>query len=451
MLTGEPIIVLEACQSGASLVCEALEKMGAYLGAGGDFVTPNENDLGGCHEIRALRELNLRGYPLFGMTFSRSDRLPSDWQQTPGSKTFMEEVRALLRSKFSGQQIWALDGTAILGLIPIYREIFASEGLAPRFAICICHPLRAAKSEIERRHKLDYSSSEGQMWGLEPPIGEHAIGTWLQSTFSALRDTRGAIREVISCESLVADGESGVRRLSDRLLSVPATEEQIRSATERIRHEGVAKQYSTDDLKTLPELVGRVYDCCLRITQDGDGFNDGSYDHEIETLWTEFSQMGRMIRPIQLPSGQMIVSWRQGNKPSYVALKYSPTGSWQTLRLPASIPANSMVQIDPYQMPCQIWIRKAVWRSAGGEQTIAVNAGQNGLVENLFGIKRLTVFGPGAVVTQAPAGAASAEIELEIQVQAGNSTLNGVVGLLRGVIEQTRIGSRGPGMQGARR
>src|SRR5690242_1654187 len=106
MLTGEPIIVLGVFRSGTSCLSTCLNKLGVYLGAEEDFYPPNENNLGGYYEIRQLQELNLRGYAVYGMNFYQAASLPIDWKLVPGSKTFMQEVRALVQSKFSRQTLW---------------------------------------------------------------------------------------------------------------------------------------------------------------------------------------------------------------------------------------------------------------------------------------------------------------------------------------------------------
>jgi len=438
MLTGEPIIVLGVFRSGTSCLSTALAKMGVYLGAQQDFYPPNENNLGGYYEIKALQELNLRGYSVFGMNFYQADALRSDWREVPGSKTFMEEVRALIRSKFSGQSVWGWKEPGMTGLIPIYKEIFAQEGVKPRYAICVRHPLSVAASQIARQKKWGLDATQGSLGGLQPPIGEHTLGLWLHYTLSALRDTRGSMRQVFSYEGVLKDPERNITRLAQSMLATPPPPEKLKEAIDSVNPEWSHNTYSAKDLDAWPSLVARTYDCCLRIDADGDGLNAGKFDDELDALWQEFEMMGRMVRPISLPSGQLIVSWRQGAQPGVYAHKYTPTGAWQTAKLPISPPPGSMVQIDPYQMPCQIWIRKAVWRTGLEEKKAALSPGPNGVLEDLFGVKRLTVFGPGPVVAQVPPGASCQELEIEFQVQSSQTVMNNIVGLLRGGIDQAR-------------
>jgi hypothetical protein len=441
MLTGEPIIVLGVFRSGTSCLSTCLAKMGVYLGAEEDFYPPNDNNLGGYYEIKVLQELNLRGYGVFGMNFYQADRLPTEWRTTPGSKTFMEEARALVRSKFSGRTSWGWKEPGMTGLIPIYNEVLASENVRPRYAICVRHPLSVSGSQIARQKKWGLEPEPGQLRDLNPPIGEHTLGLWLHYTLSALRDTRGYVREVFSYEDVLTNPARAVDKLAHRVMSNAPSEEQIRDAIASVKPEWSHNKYTFEDLQAWPSIVSRAYDCCLRIDRDSEGFNSGKYDDEVDALWDEFALIGRMIRPIRLPSGQMVVSWKQGNAPpSVMAHKYSPTGSWQTLLLPVNVPAQTIVQLDPYQMPSQIWIRKAAWKTSSGEQRATLSPGPNGVVEDLYGIKRVTVFGPGALYLQGPSGGPSQALEIEFHIQSGQTVMSNIVGMLRGGIDQARRG-----------
>jgi hypothetical protein len=439
MLTGEPIIVLGVLPSGTTCLATALAKMGVYLGARQDFYAENEDNLGGFFEIKALQELNLRGYSVFGTSFYQGDRLRADWRDVPGSKTFIEEVRAIIRDKFSAQSVWGLKEPAISGLVPLYQEIFERESLKPRYAICISHPLNVSASEIARRQRWGLESADGQIQGLTPPIGEHSLGLWLHYTLAALRDTRGSMRQVFCYDELLADPGKSIRRLATMMLEHPS-DAGTNAAIASVQYDESDIRYARGDLDAWPSLLARTYDCCLRMDSDGEGFSNGKFDAEIDELWEEFGLMGKMVRPIQLPSGQMVFSWRQGDKPGVYAQKYSPTGAWQTLRIPVTPPPGSTVQIDPYQMPCQIWIRKAIWRTAQEERRAMLAPGPNGVLEDLFGVKRLTVFGPGPIIAQVPVGTPCQEFELEFQVQSGQTVMNNIVSLLMGGIDQARRG-----------
>jgi hypothetical protein len=414
--------------------------MGVYLGDEREFFPANENNLGGYYEIRALQELNLRGYAVFGMNFFQVDRLPSTWKDVPGSLAFMEDLRSMLRSRFAGRPNWGWKEPATTGLMPIYEELLSQEGLAPRYAICVRHPLSVAGSQIARQKKWGLDPPEHALRGLNPPIGEHTLGLWLHYTLSGLVESRGKVRQVVSYEHFLQNPEATIHRLVKGLLAHEPTKDQIAAAIASVKPEWSHNRYTLEDLQAWPSLVARTYDVCLRAEQDSESFNAGKFDSEIDDLWGELGLMGKLVKPIQLPAGQMMLSWKQGDRPAGYAEKYSPTGAWQSLRIPVAAPAGAVIQIDPYQTPCQIWIRKAVWNFSGESRVAALKPGPNGVMEDVSGMKRLTVFGPGPLLAQMPNGT-PAEFEFEFMVQSGQIVLGTVVSMLRGGIEQAKRAS----------
>jgi hypothetical protein len=158
-----------------------------------------------------------------------------------------------------------------------------------------------------------------------------------------------------------------------------------------------------------------------------------------------------MIRPILLPAGQMIFQWREDGQPAGHAEKFSPTGTWQTMRVELSAQPGSEVFIDPYQMPCQVWIRKATWRVGDNERRAVLGAGPNGIIEDTFGIKKLTSFGPHSLSGQIPPGTGPVSFEMELLIRSGQEILTEMVGTLRGRLDQARRGAAPQQFPGARR
>jgi len=436
-LAGEPIAILGVFRSGTSCLANALNDLGVYLGEQHDFYPANENNLGGYWEIKSLQELNVRGYAVFGMNFYQVSRLPSDWIEYPGSKVFAKEIRALLNEKFLGKTHWGWKEPATTGLVPLYRYLLGEEGITPRFAICVRHPSSVAASQLSRQRKWGLEISDEDIKSLNHPIAFHTIGLWLHYTLTALRETKGHKRLVISYEHFLDNASATIEDIRRVLLTHEPTSEQVATATAAVKPEWSHNKYTVDDLKQWPDLVARTYDCCLRAFRDPNSLNSGAFDDEVEALYAEFGRMTKMLQPIQLPGGQFTLNWMQGNSPAGFGEKFTPTGGWQTMRIESAAPASSQVQLDLYQTPCQIWIRKAVWVVDGVEHPAPIGPGPNGVIEDLFGRKRLTIFGPGPAFTQMPASS-PATFEMEFQVQSGPAILNTVVSMLRSRIDQVK-------------
>lgn len=116
---------------------------------------------------------------------------------------------------------------------------------------------------------------------------------------------------------------------------------------------------------------------------------------------------------------------------------FTPTGTWQTIRMKLNVPAGTPIQIDLYQSACQIWIRNADWHVGGEQRQAPLSPGQGGIIESM-GVQRLTVFGPGSLLTKSPNKPGEAEFEVEFLVQSDQSVLTNVVGALRTKLEQLR-------------
>ena len=439
-LQGEPIVILGVFRSGTSCLATALAKLGTYLGDDADFYPANENNLGGYWEIREFQALNLQGYALFGMNFYQVNRMPAKWRDIPSATQYMDAVRNLLRKKFDGRTKWGWKEPAVTGLMPLYKAVLNEEKTPGRYGICVRHPLSVAASQIARTAKFGLRKTVDDLKDMEPPMGENTVGLWLHYTLSALKETQGYSRLVVSYEDFLQDPKTTVENVTKFLLPWKPSDTEIKEAIASVKPEWSHNKYTLDDLDEWPSIVRRTYELSLRAHHDPEGLNSGKYDPEIDALWDEQGQMAQMIQPIALPAGQMLFSWREGTQAGHHGLKYSPTGAWQTLRSVIPAPPGTVIQIDPYQTPCQIWIKKAVWIMDGEEKAAPLNPGPNGVIENL-GLLRLTIFGPGPLLTRAPAKSGQAEFEIEFMVQSNPAVLSNVVGMLRGRLEQARRGA----------
>ena len=136
-----------------------------------------------------------------------------------------------------------------------------------------------------------------------------------------------------------------------------------------------------------------------------------------------------MIRPSLLPDAPMMFFWREGSQTKQHEQMFSPAGTWQTLGVQLAAPPNSMIQVAPYHMPSRIWVRKAVWKSPEGEIEAELLPGPTGRVEKIEGLTRISVFGPAAILIQAPP-ASPAKLELEFYIQATETVLTDIITML---------------------
>lgn len=437
-LTPEPIVVLGTFRGGTSCIATAFARLGVHLGAEGDFPPSDEFNPGGYWELEEMQRLGAQVFAGFGMSYFQAEPLPSNWQDRPGTSAMVEDIRALLRKHFSNETHWGWKEPATSVLLPLFREAMRLEGVtSPRYPICVRHPLAVAASQRSRIRKwgqgnAGYSSDPE----FERRVEDRTVGLWVCYTLCALQESKGSPRHVVLYEEYLANPKPLLESMVKTLLSWTPSPEQMEEAVASVKPEWSHSRFTDDDFALLPPIVGRTYDLCVRASHDPAGLNAGSFDDEIESLWGLWSSILRMAKPWVMPLAEMYFSHqdRQETKRSYE--RFSPTGNWQTVKTKIDATPGSWVQVDPYQGPCQIWLRKVAWNIDGRQVPAGLRPGPNGNLENL-GALRLTIFGPGSLMVQMPPEG-TGELELEFMYTAGEVALMNVVDTAARKLQQVR-------------
>lgn len=426
-LATEPIAVLGIFRGGTSSVATAVAKAGVYFGQQADLAPASDQNLAGNWELKDIQALNASILAAFGMNYFQASALPSNWPSFPGVSEMVADIRTTLRKHFNRHSQWGWKEPSTSILMPLYKAALAAEGVTPRYAICIRHPLSVAKSQRSRQVAWGYERP-GDPSAMSYPIENRTIGLWVLYTLSSLKETQGAGRQVVMYDRFLESPRPYLERIFDGFERLRDSE-TIEAASEFVKPQWRHSQFTVDDLEDMPSIVSRVYNLCERIDADPDRFRDGGFDQEIDCLWDEWITTTQLVQPISLPLGQMFFTWQGSSGIERSVVYYSQTGDWQTIHTEINAPSGATIQLDLYQAPCQVWVRKATWHFTGGRADVMMKAGPNGAIENL-GIRRLNVFGAGSLMIQAPKER-PAKIELEIMVQTGELNLNMLIGMLR--------------------
>jgi hypothetical protein len=436
-LTGDPIIILGMFRGGTSCLSTALAALGLHLGNEGDFQAANEFNEGGYWELEEMQALNLKALFMFGMNALGADRLPENWRDLPGALHMVDEIAALLERHFAGHAHWGWKEPGTTDLLPLYKEALASASItAPRYAISVRHPLSVASSRKRQFQMKTAKAGDSESKGKLPPDEQRTVGIWVHYMLTTLRETKGFQRQMISYESFLRDPKAHLERLAG-LLPWKPTQAQMDAAVATIKPSWSHSRFNREDLDDWPSIVGRTYDLCLLAAEDVEGLNEGKYDSAVDDLWQEWRTLGNMVRSSQLPAGQMIFSWRDGSEMRHSAHEFTPNGDWQRISAQIKAPPGETIQINPYQMACQIWLKSVVWKVDGQRQGAALMPGPTGIMEDL-GMLRLTAFGPAAMMTKAPTSGNSTELEIEFLLQFDLTVLNAAVYMLRDRLDQAK-------------
>lgn len=440
-LYNEPIVILGAFRSGTSCLATALAHLGVFLGAEEDFLPADQFNEAGYQELEEMQVLNARYLAAFGMNYFQAEEIPADWREYPGASEMVAHIGAILRKHFAGKARWGWKEPSTTVLMPLYKNALANEGVTgPRYPISIRHPLSVASSQKRRQAKFGFADPQlTSNLSIPPPVEERTVGLWMHYTLSALRETRGEVRQVFSYENFLTNPQPYLEHLTRGLSGWNPTPQEMEAAIASVKPELSHSRFKTEDLDGLPPIIARAYDCCLRAERDPDGLNAGTFDEEIDALWQEWIYMSKMSKPIFLPFTDMFVSWQGGR----TTVKYTAAGSWQVVRATVDASGGSTVQLDLNPLPSQIWIKRAAWLLPNGEKRAVLKQGFNGILED-FGLMRLSAYGPCPVVTQTPFGDGPFELEIEMMVLNNPVVLIDVITRMRMRLEQATKGA-GPG------
>lgn len=412
----QPVVVLGMFRSGTSCVATCFSKLGYFFGDASELFPADEFNPGGYYELKELMLLNRRIVASFGMNHYRIEEIPEDWADVPGSLALADEVGALLSSKFSGRQRWGWKEPQASVLMPIYKSVFAKQGVEPLYVICVRNPLDVCASQ--RSHSP------------LPHIGERVVGLWLHYTLSALRETRGAERVVMHYDDFLGDPEGHLRQAVALIAGEPPSKQAFAEAVESVRSDWRHSRASADGLDQWPELVRQVYELVVNCSRDGDGLRSGRFDTAIEVLWLRWRQMRELVRSSAMPTGRFVVTWTEEGRPASADAAMVPTGSWQTVTLPIQARPGSILRVDPYQTPCVIWIRNATVGAGEAKIAAVLKPGRTGMLSPVADGWRLVVWGPDPLLVVLPSEPVT-QLELELLIQASPASLNEVITALR--------------------
>lgn len=351
----------------------------------------------GVYFAGEIERINRQSIATLGMHTQLVDPLPDDWNDLPLAESTTAQLRAVFRSLDSEHPQWGLNDAALNLLLPTYKEAFRAESIRPLYVICLAKP----HGLVRLRH------SDGDLEASEL----RSIGLWVHHILSALKETKGEDRRVLPYKFFLADRSAVLDRIYGSL------------------QDDVEDSAESTDLAGLPPIVAKTYAFSLRAYHRQSALASGALDHEVDELWDEFDGLRQMIRPSLLPDAPMMFYWRDGSQTKQHEHMFTPGGAWQSLAVELATPSNTMIQVAPYHMPCRIWVRKASWSVEGSEKPAELLPGPTGRIEDIEGFKRLTVFGPAAVLIQSPSGT-PATLKLEFYVQASEGVLNDVIEML---------------------
>ena len=429
-LSGSPIVILGSYRSGTSSVSTALVKLSLYMGSEDALFPADEFNPDGHWELNDMMHAHEKILGAFRFNYHATPFLAENWSAMPFVANMVSDLKGLLNKHFAGKANWGWKEPATSILLPLYSRAMQEEGVAPRYLICVRHPRSVVSSMMKR-----FVQTPMESWSKETKddlgFEERLMCMWVAYTLSSLKETQGAARQLLCYERYLADPRTYVDRIAQDLIPWQATEEQKAAAAATVKPQLSHANFKPEEgLEGWPSIIAKTYEFCLRADKDPQAFTQGSFDQEIDVLWTEWLRWRRMIQPPTLPVSQLQITWNLPSGSGQVYERYAPTGGWQIVKCAMAVPSEGVVQVDPYHAPCRIWIKSATWHS--GEQRLAaeLQQGPGGLLDDVPGMKRLSIFGPSSLLVKLPAASGTWDLELEMLVHCNEAMLAGMVSAL---------------------
>lgn len=371
-LAPRPIVVLGMQRSGTSAVAGALSALGAFMGEQADFFPPDANNSAGYFEQQSLSTLNHKCLAFFQMSSVSVRPLPEFWFVFPQARILTEELARLLTQTFSNQQIWGFKQPMSSIIMPLYHQVFTDLGLSPQFVVCVRNPLEIQASEAH----WEYGIKSRQM----APLGNRAVGVWLNYTLSALEGAKGADTTVVPYSEFVSDP---VPFLSDIVSKQPGwnpSGEQWTAAQAAIQPHLKRQDRATGELEIYPQLVKATWDYCNTKIHTSD---------QLAFLLKEYKLWRDILEPPKLSGTRLGFAWNQGGSVQSSQQPFMPAGTWQTVSLPISAPPMTELHGLMYSKPCRVWIKKCVFIHSSKESAAKLVPGPGSNLVEINGMLRL--------------------------------------------------------------
>jgi hypothetical protein len=389
-------------RSGTSALSGALHALGVSFGQAEMLYEADSNNPQGYFEHRRATVFNLRCLHTFQMHPTCFDRLPPDWKEHPGAKELRDELKAFLKDEFAGCEHWAIKQPLASLLLPIYLSVFEELGIRAQFLVCVRNPLETLRSEA----KLEF----GDSYRVMASLGMRAIGSWLRYTLGSLADLQGQDVSVVCYDDLVRTPLSVLERVAGGWADL----EELLGAAGSIRADLRHHRTSPEELRELPDLVSRSFECVSRF-DSGDSEKWG----KVLALHQEFEWWRGCMGEPAPPRIKLGLGWIDGSQ-RVAEASYVPSGGWQKVSVEIDAPPKAALNglLSPF--PCRVWIRQSVWRV--GERTVPAEI-KGGLASRVLfenGMVRLdAVYEAGQINLRTPGGPGPYRLEIEFLLERG--------------------------------
>ena len=218
------------------------------------------------HEIYAKLDVLARGFALID-----KERLAGMAMQSVG-----DLAMEVLEKRFESTQIWGFKDPKTARLIPFWQPVFSRLGINENYVIVLRNPLSSAHSHQR------LSSAWGSI--------ETGLLRWLVDLVSAIQETSGKRRMIVSYEALMENPRGQMERMRE-FIDIPtagSADDADHYINDFLDRDLQRNDFQLDDLRNHPfvqafPLCLGVYELLYRISKDELKFSDT----EFVTSWED--------------------------------------------------------------------------------------------------------------------------------------------------------------------
>lgn len=265
----DALLVLGMHRSGTSAVTGALARLGLHLGE--SLVPAAADNPGGYFENADVVALHEELFAALGRSWDDVRELPAGWEHGPQAEAALEAIRRDILPSLQRQRPWAVKDPRMCRTLPLWKRVFADEGIVPACLVVVRHPDEVAASLAAR---------DGM------PATQARL-LWLRHVLESVLASEGFPRVVLGYRELLANPDSALASalagLGVKAIKAPAGATLSEFVSSTARHHTAASQFTADDewhalamsayqaliegrdpWQTMHEISGRFADLCHR-------------------------------------------------------------------------------------------------------------------------------------------------------------------------------------------
>lgn len=250
------VVVLGMHRSGTSALARGLVPLGVDLGDRLMPAVPGNNERGFWEDLD-VHGLNAQLLQALGREWDTLTPLDPAELMRHDLHPFRVAATDLLREKLADKRVYGLKDPQLCLLLPFWKPLFAASGADVDYVIATRHPLSVAES-LQKRDGMEL---------------EKSLYLWLNHAASAVNDSVGARRVVVSYDLLMREPEAQLRRIADGLgLAFDPAASEFREFAEGFLSKDLRHSvFEATDLESAPgiaEDVVRTHELLEKLARD---------------------------------------------------------------------------------------------------------------------------------------------------------------------------------------